>query len=94
MIRNSPCPQGDSNLNGHLGKEIPCLGFPGGASSKQPACPCRRQKRQGFDCTHPMSSSLRPPWDVSSIQLGVYLPEEITSSWKVYIDYPVNKKTM
>ena len=31
MIRNSSCPQGDSDLNGHLGKEIPCLGFPGGA---------------------------------------------------------------
>ena len=25
------------------------LGFPGGASGKEPACQCRRSKRQGFD---------------------------------------------
>ena len=24
-------------------------GFPNGVSSKEPACQCRRQKRQGFD---------------------------------------------
>ena len=23
-------------------------GFPGGASGKEPACPCRRHQRQGF----------------------------------------------
>ena len=25
------------------------LGFPGGTSGKEPACPCRRHKRCGFD---------------------------------------------
>ena len=25
------------------------LGFPGGASDKEPACQCRRCKRRGFD---------------------------------------------
>ena len=28
---------------------IICLGFPGGASGKEPACPCRRHKRSGID---------------------------------------------
>ena len=26
-----------------------CMGFPGGASGEEPASPCRRHKRQGFD---------------------------------------------
>ena len=25
------------------------MGFPGGASGKEPACQCRRHKRRGFD---------------------------------------------
>ena len=50
-------------------------GFPGGASSKQPDCQCRRLKRHGFDpwvrkipwrrAWHPMPSSIlawRIPW--------------------------------
>ena len=28
---------------------IPFMGFPGGASGKEPACQCRRHKRHGFD---------------------------------------------
>lgn len=39
-----------------------------------------------------MSSSLRPLWDVSSIQLGVFLPEETNSSWDKCMDYPVDKR--
>ena len=32
-----------------LGCIVPLPGFPGGASSKEPACQCRRWKRHGFD---------------------------------------------
>ena len=28
---------------------VDCSSFPGGASGKEPACPCRRHKRFGFD---------------------------------------------
>ena len=29
--------------------DLECMGFPGGASGKEPACQCRRQKNFGFD---------------------------------------------
>ena len=32
-----------------LGEPGHVLGFPGGASGKEPACQCRRHKRHGFD---------------------------------------------
>ena len=32
-----------------LGNFSRVRGFPGGATGKEPACPCRRQKRHGFD---------------------------------------------
>ena len=33
----------------HFPVSIAPVGFPGGASSKEPACQCRRHKRRGFD---------------------------------------------
>ena len=38
-----------TDLEKILAKDIPDKGFPGGASGKEPACQCRRLKRQGFD---------------------------------------------
>ena len=34
-----------TDLEKILAKDIPDKGFPGGASGKEPACQCRRQKR-------------------------------------------------
>ena len=33
----------------HFSVSIAPVGFPGGASGKEPACQCRRHKRHGFD---------------------------------------------
>ena len=50
---------------------IACLGFPGGASGKEPACQCRRLKRCWFD---PWVGKLpwRKPWQPTP----VFLPGE------------------
>ena len=32
-----------------LGEHVPLWAFPGGASDKEPVCPCSRHKRRGFD---------------------------------------------
>ena len=40
-------------------------GFPGGASGKEPACPCRRHKRRGFNSWAgkiPWRRAWRIPW--------------------------------
>ena len=46
-------------------------GFPGGASSKEPACPCRRHKRRGFD---PWVRKI--PWRRAWQPTPVFLPGE------------------
>ena len=50
---------------------IICLGFPGGASGKEPACPCRRHKRCGFG-----SWVRKLPWERSWQLTLVFLPVE------------------
>ena len=61
------------------------LGFPGGASGKEPTCQCRRCKRSGFDpwvgkvpwrgvmATHSSISAWRIPWTEE--------PGELQSKW-------------
>ena len=44
-----------------LGYMVPLLGFPGGASGKEPACQCRSWKRHGFD-TSVGNSPWRRAW--------------------------------
>ena len=46
-------------------------GFPGGAGGKEPACQCRRLKRQGF-C--PWAGKI--PWRRAWQPTPVFLPEE------------------
>ena len=46
-------------------------GFPGGASGKEPACQCRRQKRHGFD---PWVGKI--PWRRAWQPTPVFLPGE------------------
>ena len=50
------------------------LGFPGGASGKEPACQCRRHKRGGFD---PWVGKI--PWRKAWQPTPVFLPGE--SPW-------------
>ena len=50
------------------------MGFPGGASSKEPACQCRRHKRRGFD-----SWIGKIPWRTAWQPTPVFLPGE--SPW-------------
>ena len=50
------------------------LGFPGGASGKEPACQCRRPKREGFD---PWVRKI--PWRRAWPSTPVFLPGE--SPW-------------
>ena len=47
------------------------LGFPGGASGKEPACQCRRPKREGFD---PWVRKI--PWRRAWQSTPVFLPGE------------------
>ena len=47
------------------------LGFPGGASGKQPACQCRRRRRCGFD---PWVGKI--PWRRTQQPTPVFLPGE------------------
>ena len=47
------------------------MGFPGGASGKEPACQCRRQKRCGFD---PWVRKI--PWRRAWKPTPVFLPGE------------------
>ena len=46
-------------------------GFPGGASGKEPACQCRRQKRHWF-----YSWVRKIPWRMACQPTSVFLPEE------------------
>ena len=50
------------------------MGFPGGASSKEPTCQCRRRKRHGF---HPWVGKI--PWRRAWQPTPVLLPGE--SPW-------------
>ena len=65
----SLCYTGETN---NLIKQ-PCakLGFPGGASGKEPACQCRRHKRHGLD---PWVGKI--PWRRKWQPIPVFLPEE------------------
>ena len=56
---------GDLESDNHL------LGFPGGASDKEPACQCRRCKRQGFN---PWVRKI--PWRRARQPIPVFLPGE------------------
>ena len=47
------------------------LGFPGGASGKEPACPCRRPRRRGFN---PWVGKI--PWRRAWTPTPVFLPGE------------------
>ena len=47
------------------------LGFPGGASGKEPACQCQRPKRPGFD-----PSVGKIPWRRVWQPIPVFLPRE------------------
>ena len=38
-----------NSMSTNLNRYKVIQGFPGGASGKEPACQCRRQKRDGFD---------------------------------------------
>ena len=53
---------------------VKSVGFPGGASSKEPACQCRRQRRQGFG---PRFGKI--PWRREWHPTPVFLPGE--SPW-------------
>ena len=50
------------------------MGFPGGASGKEPTCQCRRHKRRGFD---PWVKKI--PWRRAWQPTPVFLPGE--SPW-------------
>ena len=47
------------------------MGFPGGASGKEPACQCRRHKKHGFD---PWVGKI--PWSRSWQPTLVFVPVE------------------
>ena len=47
------------------------MGFPGGASGKEPACQCRKCKRLGFD---PWAGKI--PWRRTRQLTPVFLPRE------------------
>ena len=53
---------------------LSCMGFPGGASGKEPACQCRRNKRCIFD---PWVRKI--PWRKTQQPIPVFLPGE--SPW-------------
>ena len=48
-----------------------CLGFPGGASGKEPTCQCRRPKRHRFD---PLVGKI--PWRRAWQSTPLFLPRE------------------
>ena len=56
---------------GQIRASILVLGFPGGASGKEPTCQCRRCKRQGFD-----SWVGKIPLEKEMQLSPVFLPEE------------------
>ena len=49
------------------------LGFPGGASAKEPVCQCRRYKRCGFD---PYLKFGKIPWKRTWQPTPTFVPEE------------------
>ena len=49
------------------------LGFPGGASAKEPVCQCRRYKRCGFD---PYLEFGKIPWKRTWQPTPTFVPEE------------------
>ena len=53
-----------------LPRAEPLLGFPGGASGKEPVCQCRTHKRYGF---HPW---IKIPWREAWQPTPVFLPGE------------------
>ena len=62
------------NYRGQVGPFKACsfsMGFPGGTSSKEPACQCRRHKRRGFD---PWVKKI--PWRRKWQPTPVFLPGE------------------
>ena len=55
------------------------MGFPGGASGKEPSCQCRRYKRHGFD---PWVGKI--PWRREQLPTQVFWPREshgLYSAW-------------
>ena len=54
------------------------LGFPGGASGKEPECLCRRQKRQGFS---PWVRKI--PWRRAWKPTSIFLPGERHGQWSL-----------
>ena len=50
---------------------IPFMGFPSGASGKEPVCQCRRHKRHWFDL-----SVRKIPWRMAWQPTPVFLPGE------------------
>ena len=54
------------------------MGFPGGASGKDPACQCRRRKRFGFD---PCVGKI--PWGRAWQPTPVFLPGESHGQWSL-----------
>ena len=47
------------------------MGFPGGASGKEPACQCRRHKRHGFN-----PWVMKIPWRRAQQPTPIFLPGE------------------
>ena len=58
------------SIDRKIDKDI-VMGFPGGASGKEPACQCRRHKRLGFD---PWVGKI--PWRRAWQPIPVFLPGE------------------
>ena len=63
------------------------LGFPGGASGKEPACQCRRHKRCGFD--HWVQ---KIPWKKVWQPTPVFLPGESCEQRSLAGDAPWSSK--
>ena len=67
---------------GEMTKQLVLRGFPDGATSKEPTCPCRRHKRHRFD---PWLG--KTPWRRKRQPPAVFLPEKSptvhgdTKSW-------------
>ena len=57
------------------------MGFPGGASSKEPACQCRTHKRCRFD-----TRLGKIPWRRAWQLVAVFLPGE-SHGWRILVGY-------
>ena len=66
---------------GHLALSEDILGFPGGASGKEPACQCRRHKRCQFD-----SWVGKIPWRRAWQPTAVFLPGESHGQRSLVVD--------